>query len=94
MSTIASRDLRNHTRSVLDRVAAGDTVQVTVSGRVVAQIGPPTGLLRAHLTKAEVTAIVTRTVSTGSQGSATDTTLLDDLAWIGAGSTDDLGDLG
>lgn len=30
-STIASRDLRNHTREVLDRVLSGDVVTITVN---------------------------------------------------------------
>lgn len=89
MATIASRDLRNHTRSVLDQVAAGDTVTVTVNGRVVAQIGPPDGSLRSHLTKAEVEAIMGRAPG----ATAPDPTLVDDLAWIGAGSTDELDEL-
>jgi len=90
MSTIASRDLRNHTRSVLDQVAAGDTVTVTVNGRVVAQIGPPSGTLRTHLTKAEVEALVLRGAT---RDAPLDATLVDDLAWISAGSSNELDDL-
>lgn len=36
MSEIASRDLRNNTRSLLDRVAAGESITITVGGRPVA----------------------------------------------------------
>jgi len=36
MSEIASRDLRNNTRSLLDRVAAGESITITVRGRPVA----------------------------------------------------------
>lgn len=40
MSTIASRDLRNHTADVLRQVRGGTTVTVTVHGTVVAEIRP------------------------------------------------------
>ncbi len=40
MSEVASRELRNRTRAVLDRVEAGETVTITVDGRPVAQIEP------------------------------------------------------
>lgn len=41
MKTVASRDLRNHTSAVLRDVADGESVAVTVHGRVVAEIVPP-----------------------------------------------------
>lgn len=40
MSEVASRELRNHTRSVLDRVARGEEITVTVRGRPVAELTP------------------------------------------------------
>ena len=40
MATIASRELRNHTRRVLERVAAGETITVTLDGRPVARLVP------------------------------------------------------
>jgi prevent-host-death family protein len=40
MADVASRELRNHTRSLLDRVAAGETVRITVDGRPVAALQP------------------------------------------------------
>lgn len=40
MSEVASRELRNHTRALLDRVAAGETVTITVDGRAAAQLCP------------------------------------------------------
>ncbi len=40
MSSVAIRELRNHTRQVLDRVRAGELVIVTVDGRPAAVIGP------------------------------------------------------
>ena len=36
MAEVASRELRNHTRALLDRVEAGESVTVTVDGRPVA----------------------------------------------------------
>ena len=40
MGEIASRELRNETRKVLDRVTAGEDVTITVDGRPVARIVP------------------------------------------------------
>jgi prevent-host-death family protein len=40
MGEVASRELRNETRKVLDRVAAGEDVTITVDGRPVARIVP------------------------------------------------------
>jgi prevent-host-death family protein len=36
MGTVASRELRNNTRALLDRVDAGESITVTVDGRPVA----------------------------------------------------------
>jgi prevent-host-death family protein len=40
MSDVASRDLRNNTRALLDRVAAGESITITVDGRPVATLEP------------------------------------------------------
>ncbi len=40
MAEIASRQLRNETRSVLGRVDAGERVTITVDGRPVAELVP------------------------------------------------------
>ena len=40
MSEVASRELRNSTRSLLDRVAAGETLTITVDGRPAAVLAP------------------------------------------------------
>ncbi|MHA6526049.1 type II toxin-antitoxin system Phd/YefM family antitoxin [Tessaracoccus sp. G1721] len=83
MSTVASRDLRNHTRSVLDRVAAGDVVTVTVNGEPVAEIRSPARRRPAAMTRSGVIDLV--------HAQRVDATLEADLGWISAGSTEDLG---
>jgi prevent-host-death family protein len=40
---VASRELRNNTRGLLDRVAAGETITITVDGRAVARLEPING---------------------------------------------------
>jgi prevent-host-death family protein len=40
MTEVASRELRNRTRALLDRVEAGERITITVDGRAVAVLGP------------------------------------------------------
>ena len=40
MTNVASRELRNNTRGLLDRVAAGEEVTITVDGRPMAVLRP------------------------------------------------------
>jgi prevent-host-death family protein len=40
MSQVGARELRNNTRSVLDRVEAGESVTITIDGRPVAELRP------------------------------------------------------
>jgi prevent-host-death family protein len=40
MDDISARDLRNYTAGILRRAEAGERMQVTVSRRPVAQLGP------------------------------------------------------
>ena len=40
MAAVASRELRNNTRTLLDRVDAGETITITVDGRSVAELRP------------------------------------------------------
>ena len=40
MTEVASRELRNQTRALLDRVANGERMTVTVHGRPVAELTP------------------------------------------------------
>lgn len=83
MSTIASRDLRNHTADVLRRVADGDRVTVTVHGKPVAELTPPR-TQRQHAVSAQD--FVARIV-----GNRADARLRDDLARLAGETTDDLG---
>lgn len=38
MTEVASRELRNQTRALLDRVVAGERITITVDGRPVAEL--------------------------------------------------------
>ena len=40
MADVASRELRNNTRSLLERVEAGESITITVDGRPVAILSP------------------------------------------------------
>jgi prevent-host-death family protein len=40
MTEVASRELRNRSRALLDRVEGGETVVITVDGRPVARLEP------------------------------------------------------
>ncbi|HEX9682396.1 MAG TPA: type II toxin-antitoxin system prevent-host-death family antitoxin [Acidimicrobiales bacterium] len=40
MSEVASRELRNSTRSLLDRVESGESLTITIDGRPVAILAP------------------------------------------------------
>lgn len=46
MSLVASRELRNNTRSLLDRVEGGESITITVDGRPVAVLRPVDGAPR------------------------------------------------
>ena len=40
MHEVASRELRNNTRALLDRVASGERITITVRGRPIAELTP------------------------------------------------------
>jgi prevent-host-death family protein len=40
MALVASRELRNNTRGLLERVEAGESITITVDGRPVAVLAP------------------------------------------------------
>ena len=82
MTTVASRDLRNHTADVLRQVAEGTPVTVTVNGTPVAQIQPIRSSRPQFFTKAELLDLVTHHQA--------DAGLTADLEALAGGTTDDL----
>ena len=81
MPEVASRELRNKTRSLLGRVEAGEAVTITVDGRPVAVL-QPVGRRPRWLGRDEFI----RRVSSHQA----DATLREELADLALGSTDDL----
>ncbi|MDY6050194.1 MAG: type II toxin-antitoxin system prevent-host-death family antitoxin [Corynebacterium sp.] len=61
METLPSRELRNHTASALQRVQQGETFEVTVNGRPVAQLGPLRPHSRRALTREEFLSRIPKT---------------------------------
>lgn len=82
MSTIASRDLRNHTAEVLRQVAEGIPVTVTVHGMPVAEISPLRSARGRYLSRADLVNIMTRHQA--------DPGLRDDLATLAGATLDEL----
>ena len=81
MTEVASRELRNGTRALLDRVAGGETVVITVDGRPVAQL-EPVGRRPQWVSREEFINQVVRHQA--------DPALTTDLAALSADTTDDL----
>jgi prevent-host-death family protein len=81
MAAVGSRDLRNQTRKLLERVEAGERIEITVDGRPVAVL---TAVRRRPqwLGRDEMAALLAR-----SQADAGLAAELDELA---GGTTDDL----
>jgi len=52
--TIAHRELRNHSSDVLRRVQAGETIQVTNHGEIVAVLSPPAQGLTPRIVPAKL----------------------------------------
>ncbi len=82
MSTVASRELRNHTADVLRQVSTGTTVTIAVNGRPVAEISPIRSARRQFLTKADLIEVMTTCQA--------DPGLREDLAALAGETTDDL----
>ncbi len=82
MSTIASRDLRNHTADVLRQVADGTHVTITVNGMPVAEISPVRSARKQFWSRTDLIEIVTRRQA--------DPGLRDDLDALAGDTTDDL----
>lgn len=85
MPTIASRDLRNHTATVLEGVERGEVYTITVHGRPVAEVHRVTSRRRPSVPREELVRLLDRQQLDG--------TLASDMTWITQGSTDDLGAL-
>jgi prevent-host-death family protein len=81
MSTVASRDLRNHTADVLRQVAGGTHVTVTVNGTPVAEISPARSTRPQFLSKAEFAELILHQADSG---------LTDDLEKLAGETTADL----
>jgi prevent-host-death family protein len=81
MTEVASRELRNNTRSLLSRAEAGEQITITVDGRPVAQLVPirdrPRWISRADF--------VNRVIADQA-----DPGLADELADLAGESTDEL----
>ncbi|MBA2463870.1 MAG: type II toxin-antitoxin system prevent-host-death family antitoxin [Nocardioidaceae bacterium] len=82
MSTVASRDLRNHTADVLRQVSNGTSVTITVNGLPVAEISPVRSARKQFLSKTDLIEIIT--------GRQADPGLRDDIATLAWETTDDL----
>lgn len=82
MTTVASRDLRNHTADVLRQVQAGTKVTITVNGTPVAEISPVRSARQQFLSKADLLEITTLRQA--------DPGLRDDLDALAGDTTDDL----
>lgn len=83
MTTIASRELRNHTADVLRQVSAGKQVTITVNGTPVAELHPIRTNKRASMPKRELVNLLTY--------HQTDAGLRVDLEVLAGETTDDLG---
>jgi len=81
MTEVASRELRNRTRALLDRVAAGEHITITVDGRAVATLVPPEPRQRWMLRQTFAARIL---------GDQADPGLAADLRELAPDTTDDL----
>ena len=84
MATVASRDLRNQTRSLLDRVAAGESITITVNGRPAALLAPLESRPRWMNSSVFLGLL---------EGNRADAALRQELAELLPDTTDDLDDL-
>ena len=83
MNEVASRELRNSTRALLDRVADGERVVVTVNGRPVAELVPvaerPQWMTKDRFVRDVLAHQADAGLASELQALADDTT--DDLPW-------------
>ena len=81
MSEVASRELRNQTRALLDLVARGERITITVQGRPVAELSPVTDRPRWMGRDRFVHQVLSHQADPG---------LAHDLAQLSSETTDDL----
>lgn len=81
MTSIASRDLRNHTADVLRQVAEGTPVTITVNGRPVAELTAVRSTRSHFMAKADLLWVLTNKQA--------DAAMTSDLEALG-GTTDEL----
>ena len=83
MTEIASRELRNQTRALLDRVASGERITVTVHGLPVAEMAPvgnrPRWMSRGRFVRDVLAQRADATLAADLASLADETT--DDLPW-------------
>ncbi|MEX2536225.1 MAG: type II toxin-antitoxin system prevent-host-death family antitoxin [Trueperaceae bacterium] len=82
MKSVASRELRNHTRRLLERVEAGEDLAITVDGRPVARITGLASRRRRWIARAAFFDAV--------EAVRADTRLAADLGELAPETTDDL----
>lgn len=85
MTTVASRDLRNHTAEVLRQVSDGTRVTITVNGMPVAELRPVRRMRPQYFTKSELAELVNRRQA--------DSGLSRELETLAGDTTDELGAL-
>jgi prevent-host-death family protein len=81
MADVASRELRNNTRALLDRVEAGEDIRITIDGRPVAVL-VSAGARPRFVSKERFVGLIV--------GHQADAGLRDDLAHLLPDTTDDL----
>jgi prevent-host-death family protein len=82
MTSVASRDLRNHTADVLRQVSGGTRITITVNGKPVAVISPVRALRPQFFTKADLLTLLA--------DHQADAALSRDLDELAGETTDDL----
>jgi prevent-host-death family protein len=81
MTDVASRELRNNTRALLERVEAGETITITVDGRPVAALVPAGSRPRFMSRERFIRAVYSHRADPG---------LLSDIRSLVPDSTDDI----
>lgn len=81
MADVASRDLRNNTRALLERVEQGESITITVDGRPVATLQPAGRRPRFLAREAFIRKVLAHRADPGLQ---------DELRELAPGTTDDL----